>query len=323
MKTKSISPAQTSPLVRRSETRTQRAWRRIKESKQLYLIFLLPFIYFVVFRYGAMGWLLLAFKNFDPTKGLMGSDWVGLKHFIDFFSMPDFWRLLRNTLLISIYSILFSFPIPIILALMVNEVGNRRFKKVVQSVTYLPHFFSVVIICGMIVDFLTADGLINKIIMFFGGQPISFLTDPKWFRTIYIVSGIWQGAGWGSIMYLAALNGVDPQLYESAVIDGASKLQQIRHISLPAIMPIISVQLLMNIGSLLSVGYEKIILLYNGATYETADVISTYVYRRGLQGADYGYGTAVNLFQSVISLILVVIANKVANKVSDGEGGLW
>ncbi len=323
METKYKTAAYGAPLQYRKEKRLQSMRRKIKQSGQLYAIFFLPLVYFLVFRYGAMGWLLLAFKDFDPIKGLMGSDWVGLSHFVEFFSMPDFWKLLRNTLLISIYSILFSFPVPIILALLVNEVGSRRFKKVVQSITYLPHFFSVVIVCGMIVDFLTADGLINRVIVFFGGQPISFLTDPKWFRTIYVVSGIWQGAGWGSIMYLAALNGVDPQLYESAVIDGASKIQQIGHISLPAIMPIISVQLLMNIGSLLSVGYEKIILLYNGATYETADVISTYVYRRGLQGADYGYGTAVNLFQSVISLLLVIIANKAANRLSDGEGGLW
>ena len=226
-------------------------WQKIKQNKQLYLIFLLPFLYFVVFRYGAMGWLALAFKDYNAVEGLWGSEWVGLKHFIEFFSMPDFWKLLRNTLLISIYSLIFSFPVPILLALMINEVGCRRFKKVVQSITYLPHFFSTVIICGMLVDFLTRDGMINQIIVALGGEPISFLTDPAWFRTIYIASGIWQGAGWGSIMYLAALNGVDPQLYESAVIDGASRLQMMRHISLPAILPIISIQLLLNIGSML------------------------------------------------------------------------
>ncbi len=318
-----MSAKQSTAVAVQPKHRQGDAWRKIKQNKQLYVIFFLPFLYFVVFRYGAMGWLLLAFKDYNAVEGLFGSQWVGFKHFIDFFSMPDFWRLLRNTLLISIYTLIFSFPVPIVLALMINEVENRHFKKIVQSVTYLPHFFSMVIICGMLVDFLTTDGLINKIIVACGGEPISFLTDPAWFRTIYVASGIWQGAGWGSIMYLAALNGVDPQLYESAVIDGASKLQQMRHISIPAILPIISVQLLMNIGSLLSVGYEKIILLYNGATYETADVISTYVYRRGLQGADYGYGTAVSMFQSVVSLILVIFANKIANKVSSGEGGLW
>ena len=296
---------------------------RLWQSRQLYVIFALPLLYFLIFRYGAMGWLTLAFKDYNAVEGLWGSEWVGLKHFIDFFNMPEFWKLLRNTLLISLYSLIFSFPVPIILALMINEVGNRFFKKSVQSITYLPHFFSTVIICGMLVDFLTTDGMINRIIVAFGGEPISFLTDPKWFRTIYIASGIWQGAGWGSIMYLAALNSVDTQLYESAVIDGANKVQQAWYISLPAILPIISVQLLLNIGSMLSVGYEKIILLYNGATYETADVISTYVYRRGLQGADYGYGTAVSLFQSVVSLILVIIANRFANKVSEGEGALW
>lgn len=315
---KKREPSQQTAKGKRNEVRI-----RLKQSWQLYVIFALPLLYFLVFRYGAMGWLTLAFKDYNAVEGLWGSEWVGFKHFIDFFRMPDFWKLLRNTLLISLYSLIFSFPVPILLALMINEVGNKFFKKTVQSITYLPHFFSTVIICGMLVDFLTTDGMINRIITAFGGEPISFLTDPKWFRTIYIASGIWQGAGWGSIMYLAALNSVDTQLYESAVIDGANKIQQARYISLPAILPIISVQLLMNIGSMLSVGYEKIILLYNGATYETADVISTYVYRRGLQGADYGYGTAVSLFQSVVSLILVIVANRFANKVSEGEGALW
>lgn len=315
---KKREPSQRAAKGKQNEVRI-----RLKQSWQLYVIFALPLLYFLVFRYGAMGWLTLAFKDYNAVEGLWGSEWVGFKHFIDFFKMPDFWKLLRNTLLISLYSLIFSFPVPILLALMINEVGNKFFKKTVQSITYLPHFFSTVIICGMLVDFLTTDGMINRIIVAFGGEPISFLTDPKWFRTIYIASGIWQGAGWGSIMYLAALNSVDTQLYESAVIDGANKIQQARYISLPAILPIISVQLLMNIGSMLSVGYEKIILLYNGATYETADVISTYVYRRGLQGADYGYGTAVSLFQSVVSLILVIVANRFANKVSEGEGALW
>lgn len=295
--------------------------KQLSENKYLYLIFLLPFLYYIVFKYGAMAWLTLAFKNFNARAGLAGSPWVGLKHFESFFATPDFFRLLKNTVLLSVYNILFSFPVPILLALMINEVQQSKFKKLVQSVTYLPHFFSTVIICGMLVNFLTSEGLINQIAVFFGGQPLNFLTEPKWFRTVYISSGIWQTAGWGSIMYLAALTGIDPQLYESAVIDGANKLQQTRYISIPCIAPIISIQLLLSIGGILSVGYEKIILLYNGATYETADVISTYVYRRGLQGADYGYGTAVSLFQSVISLALIVSANKVADKV--GQTSLW
>ena len=296
-------------------------WKRIKENRFLYLIFALPFLYYIVFKYGAMSWLLLAFKDFNARKGLWGSEWVGFEHFLKFFSTPDFFRLLRNTVLLSFYNLIFSFPVPIFLALMINEVQQKPFKKVVQSITYLPHFFSTVIICGMLVNFLTSDGLINQIIVTFGGRPVNFLTDPRWFRTIYIASGIWQGAGWGSIMYLAALTGVDPQLYESAVIDGATRIQQNWYISLPSIAPIISIQLLLSIGGMLSVGYEKIILLYNGSTYETADVISTYVYRRGLLGADYGYGTAVSLFQSVISLALILISNKIAAKV--GQMSLW
>ena len=304
-----------------SKGRTHLIWKRIKENKFLYLLFALPFLYYIVFKNGAMAWLLLAFKDFSARKGLWGSEWVGFEHFVNFFSTPDFFRLLRNTVLLSLYNLIFSFPVPVFLALMINEVQQKPFKKAVQSITYLPHFFSTVIICGMLVNFLTSDGLINQIIVTFGGQPVNFLTDPRWFRTIYIASGIWQSAGWGSIMYLAALTGVDPQLYESAVIDGATKVQQTRYISLPSITPIISIQLLLSIGSMLTVGYEKIILLYNGSTYETADIISTYVYRRGLLGADYGYGTAVSLFQSVISLVLIVVSNKIAAKV--GETSLW
>lgn len=295
--------------------------KRIWESRELYLLFALPFLYYVIFKYGAMVWLTLAFKDFNARLGLWDSAWVGLKHFRAFFNTPDFSRLLRNTLLLSVYNLIFSFPVPILLALMINEVKQAKFKKAVQSITYLPHFFSTVIICGMLVNFLTADGMINQFIGLLGNKPIPFLTEPGWFRTIYISSGIWQSAGWGSIMYLAALSGVDPQIYESAVIDGASKLQQVRYISLPSIAPIISIQLLLSIGSMLSIGYEKIILLYNGATYETADVISTYVYRRGLIAADYGYGTAVSLFQSVFCLILIVSANKAAKKL--GGTSLW
>ncbi len=303
------------------QKRTSKIWKQLKDNRYLYLIFFLPFVYFIVFKYGAMGWLLLAFKDFNARVGLWGSKWVGLAHFRNFFSTPDFSRLLRNTILLSVYNLLFSFPVPIILALMINEVRQKKFKKIVQSISYLPHFFSTVIICGMLVNFLTIDGLINNIVTLFGGHPINFLTEPKWFRTIYIASGIWQGAGWGSIMYLAALSGVDPQLYESAVIDGATRIKQIWYISLPSITPIISIQLLLSLGGILSVGYEKVILLYNGSTYETADIISSYVYRRGLQGADYGYGTAVSLFQSVISLVLIVISNKIAAKV--GQTSLW
>lgn len=307
--------------IDQKKQRRQEIRKKIYYSRHLYLLFLLPFIYFILFKYGAMGWLLLAFKDYKPKLGLLGSPWVGLKHFKAFLATPDFTRLIRNTLLISIYNLLFSFPVPIILALMINETQNSRFKKTVQSLTYLPHFFSTVIIAGMVVNFLTSNGLINQIIGAFGIGPISFLTEPGWFRTIYITSGIWQNAGWGSIMYLAALSSVDPQLYESAVIDGATKLKQMWHISIPSIRPIISIQFLLSIGSMLNVGYEKIILLYTGATYETADVISTYVYRRGLVGADYGYGTAVSLFQSVISFILIVSVNYAAKKM--GETSLW
>jgi len=295
--------------------------KRLYESRELYLIFALPLLYFIVFRYGAMGWLQLAFRNFNPRLGLWDSPWVGLRHFRTFFAAPDFFRLLRNTVLLAVYNLLWFFPFPIILALMINEVRQSRLKRFVQSVTYLPHFFSVVIIAGMMVSFLVRDGLINQIIMFFGGSPVPFLSDPRWFRTIYIASEIWQGAGWASILYLAALAGVNQEFYESAVIDGASKLQQIRYISLPSIGPVISIMFLLGVGGMLNFGFQKILLIYSGPIYETADVIQTFVFRRGIIGADYGFASAVGLFQSLFSLILIVTANSIARKL--GGTSLW
>lgn len=210
---------------------------------------------------------------------------------------------------------------PIILALMINEVQNKPFKKVVQNISYLPHFFSTVIICGMVTNLLSTTGLVNQFLSLFQVDPINFLTRPEYFRTIYIASGIWQSVGWGSIIYLAALSGVDPGLYESAVIDGAGKLQQMWYISIPSILPIIVIQFLLSLGRIMSVGYEKVLLLYNGSIYETADVISTYVYRRGLESSEFSYATAVSLFESVINVLLVWIVNKIAQHV--GETSLW
>jgi len=265
--------------------------------------------------------MLISFQNYNAIKGILGSDWVGFKHFYAFLEDPYFWKLVRNTVVLNVYMIIFFFPMPILLALMLNEVKHLRFKKFVQTVSYLPHFLSTVVVCGMLVNFLTHEGMINQLIVFLGGTPIQFLMKPEWFRTIYVTSEIWQGIGWGSIVYLAALTGIDPDQYEAARIDGANRWKQMLYVALPGIAPVITIMFLLNLGTILSIGFEKILLLYTGPTYETADVISTYVYRRGLINADFSYAAAVNMFQSVIILIFITLSNYVARKVSDTS--LW
>lgn len=295
--------------------------KQISRSKYLYLLFLLPMIYFVVFKYGAMMWLTIAFKNFKATRGLWGSDWVGLKYFEKFLTDAYFWKLVRNTVLLNLYGLIFSFPAAIILALMINEVRMQRFKKLVQTVSYMPYFISTVAVCGLITTFLSSDGLITMAIKALTGKSYALLTDAGAFRSIYIISDIWQHVGWGSIIYLAALTGIDPGLYEAAEIDGASRVQQTLHVSLPSIASVIAIQFLLTVGRMMDIGYEKILLLYTGSTYETADVISTYLYRRTIIQADYSYGAAISLFQAVLSLLLVSGANKIAQKV--GSTSLW
>ena len=295
--------------------------RKMNRSKQLYFIFFIPLLYYILFHYWPMYGIIIAFKDYNIVKGIVGSPWVGVKHFQKFLMDPYFWKLVRNTLAINIYGLVWGFPAPIILALLLNELRNQRFKRLVQSISYLPHFISTVVVCGMIVNFLSTDGIVNQVIKSMGGKTIQFLMLPEWFRTIYIASGIWEGVGWGSIIYLAALTSVDEELYEAATIDGANRWKRLLHITLPGIAPTISIMLILNLGRLMSIGFEKIILLYNGSTYETADVISTFVYRRGLLGSDFSYATAVGLFQAVIGLILLYSANKISRKVS--ETGLW
>jgi putative aldouronate transport system permease protein len=265
--------------------------------------------------------ITIAFKDYNIVKGVTGSPWAGTHYFAKFLNDPYFWKLVRNTLLINVYGLVWGFPAPIVLALMLNEVKNRFFQRFVQSVSYLPHFISTVVVCGMVVNFLSTDGLINQLLGWLGHKPIQFLMMPGWFRTIYISSDIWQGVGWGSIIYLAALTAVDAELYDAANIDGADRWKQLLHVTLPSIAPTVSIMLILNLGKLMSVGFEKIILLYNGSTYETADVISTYVYRRGLLGSDFSYGTAVELFQAVVGLILLYAANKASKRI--GQTGLW
>ena len=265
---------------------------------------------------------VMAFQDFSPGKGFLESPFVGLRWFREFFGSIYFERLMRNTILLNIYGLLWGFPIPIIFALLLNEVRDGPFKRVSQTVAYLPHFISVVVVVGLIYNFLSPnDGIINLMITRLGGQPINFMGEPKWFRTLYIGTGIWQNFGWDSIIYLAALSSVDPQLYEAAKIDGAGKWRQLFNITLPAISTTIIILLIMNVGNIMNVGFEKVILMYSPATYETADVISTYVYRRGIMGSQFSFGAAVGLFNSVINFMLLIAVNRISRKVS--EVSLW
>ena len=294
---------------------------RLWQHRHLYLMLVIPVLFYVLFCYWPMYGVQIAFKKYNVRMGIEGSPWVGFKYFEKYLTDPYFWKVVRNTLLLNIYSLVFSFPAPIILALMLNELRSSVYKKAVQTVSYLPHFISTVVVCGMVVNFLSNSGPINDVIESLGGERIQFMMEAKYFRTIYIASGIWQNIGWNSIIYFAAISAVDPSLYEAALMDGGGRFKQVIHVTVPAILPTITIMLIMAIGSLLSVGYEKIILLYNGSTYETADVISTYVYRKGIQGADYSYSTAVGLFQSVIGLFFIWGANKFSAVVS--ETSLW
>lgn len=301
--------------------RLARVRAKLWQHRHLYLMLLIPILYYIIFCYWPMYGVQIAFKKYNVRKGIEGSPWVGLKYFQKYINDPYFWKVVRNTLLLNVYSLIFSFPAPILLALLLNELRSSTYKKLVQSISYLPHFISTVVVCGMVVNFLSNSGPINDIIVSMGGTRKQFLMEPGYFRTIYILSGIWQNIGWNSIIYFAAISAVDPALYEAALMDGAGRFKQAIHVTLPAILPTVTIMLIMAIGSLLSVGYEKIILLYNGSTYETADVISTYVYRKGIQGADYSYSTAVGLFQSLIGLIFIWGANKFSAAVS--ENSLW
>ena len=300
----------------------QRLMRDVRLNWKLYLLFLPVFLHYLIFAYGPMYGATIAFKNYSPIKGILGSDWVGLQHFADFFTSRDFRRILFNTLNISFTTLIFSFPAPILLALMINEVQNMKWKKTVQTITYMPHFISLVVICGILRTFISDNGIVTKLLNSMGLVPsLDLLGIKEYFVPIYVISGIWQEIGWGSIIYLSALSGVSQELYEAASIDGAGRVRQLFAVTLPEIAPTIMVMLILRVGSLMSVGFEKIILLYNPLTYETADVISSYVYRRGLLEFNYSYSTAVGLFNSVINLILLVTANTINRKVNNSS--IW
>ncbi len=306
-------PAKT--VSRRKRSLWHRIVRDFVFNKYNYLLLAPALIYYILFHYVPMYGAQIAFRDYYVTKGILGSDWVGLKYFEQFFSSYYFGRLVTNTVLLSGLNILWGFPAPIILALLLNEVRNQVFKKTVQTITYLPHFISLVVACGIIIDFTKQNGLINDIIAFFGGERILFLQSPEWFRPVYIISGIWQEIGWGSIIYLSAIAGISQELYEAAKIDGANRWQETWHITLPGIMETIVILLILRVGKLMSLGYEKVLLLYNETTYLTADIISTYVYRRGIQNAEYSFASAVDLFNSVINMALLLIVNAISKRV--------
>jgi putative aldouronate transport system permease protein len=313
MKTRKIRPALEKKMS---------AWTKMYKSRYVYMLFLPVLAWYILFCYVPMYGIVIAFKDYNLFTGIAASPWVGFKHFLQFFESMFFGRLVRNTFLISFYGLIFGFPAPIILALLFNELKNGLFKKAVQTISYLPHFISTVIIVSMFVSFLSPNsGLINNLITLFGGKPIYFLGNPKYFRTIYTVMGIWQGVGWGTIIYLAALTGINTELYEAAIIDGCNRFRQTLYVTLPGIASTIIIMLIFRMGALLSVGSETIILMYNPAIYETADVISTYVYRRGLIEAQYSFGAAVGLFNAVIGVALISATNALAKRYS--ETSLW
>lgn len=319
METVSIVKEETS---KKKQSKFKRNLTIIAKDWQLYTLLILPIIYYVIFKYGPMLGNIIAFRSYVPGGSAFGEEWVGLKYFKLFIADPTFWNVFKNTLIISVLQLVIGFPFPIIFALLLNEIKAKKFKKFVQTVSYLPYFLSTVVVAGMIQDLLSpTSGVVNMVIKHFTGNTIAFLSLPQWFRTIYVSSGVWQGLGWGAILYLAALTNINMELYESAKIDGANRWQQTLHVTIPGIMPTIVILLILNIGSLLAVGYEKIMLLYNPLTYSTADVLSTYLYRMGLESNNFSYATAIGLFESVIGLILVCGANWLSNKFT--ETSLW
>ncbi|MGG0670495.1 ABC transporter permease subunit [Lederbergia citrisecunda] len=297
-------------------------WRKaVWKNWQLYLLLSPVILYFLVFHYFPLYGLQIAFKDFMASKGILGSPWVGFKHFERFFDSYYFWRLIKNTVGIGVFTLVVSFPVPIILALLLNEVKSLRYKKFVQTVIYAPHFLSTVVVVGMLLLFLKTDGLINQVIRLFGGTPVDFISEPAWFKSLYVFSDVWQTMGWSSIIYIAALAAVDPAQHEAAMIDGASRLQRIIHINIPAIMPTIVILFILNAGSVMAVGFEKVYLMQNSLNMSTSDVISTFVYRSGILEAQYSFSAAVGLFNSIINFIMLIMVNQIAKKVN--ETSLW
>jgi putative aldouronate transport system permease protein len=298
------------------------ALRKIKKNWQLYLIILPSLIYLAIFKYAPMIGVQIAFKNYIVTKGMWGSDWVGFKYFIEFFNLPIFWKIIKNTLVISMLALLIGFPAPIILALALNELRNGIFKKTVQLITFAPYFISTVIMVSIILLFLSPQlGFVHLLVKVFGFPEINIMSMPEYFKAVYVLSDVWQFTGYAAVIYIAALAGVDPHLYEAARVDGATRFQRMRHIDLPGIMPTAVVLLILNVGQIMNVGFEKVYLMQNNINYSTSEVISTYVYKMGLVGANFSFSAAVGFFNSLINLALLILVNYIARKKS--ETSLW
>lgn len=295
--------------------------RDLKRDWPIYLMILVPFIFLIVFRYLPMFGNIIAFRKFIPGGSILGEEWVGLHYIKMFIKDATFWRVFKNTLTLGILTLVFTFPLPIIFALMLNEVASKNFKKFIQTASYLPHFLSTVIVAGILLELLATNGSVNNLVELLTGQRINFIQDPKWFRTIYVGSEIWQRTGYGAILYLAALTNIDESLYEAAKMDGANRWKQTLYVTLPGIMPTIVTVFILNVGSFMAVGFEKILLIYNPLTYSTGDVISTYLYRVGLQSNNFSYATAIGLFESLIGLTLVLSSNALSRKLV--KRSLW
>lgn len=321
LKKEEVSSKEISSSKKRKMTKEQ-ILKQIKKDKVLYLILSVPILYFIIFKYIPMAGIVLAFRKYEMGGSMFGSEWVGLKYFKMFLSDNYFWLVFKNTFVLSFISLLIGFPIPIILALLLNEVKNQFFKRSIQTISYLPKFFSTVVVVSMISIMLSpSSGVVNSILRSIGINEIYFLKESAWFRPIYIISEIWQFMGWNAILYIAALTNIDPQLYEAAAIDGANRWIRTLKVTIPGIMPTIVITLILSTGSILSVGFEKVLLLYNNSTMNVADVIQTYVYRMGIISSNYSYSTAVGLFQAIINLALIAFVNHISKKMTDT--GLW
>ena len=298
-------------------TKKKNRKKLLYKNRYLYAMMFFPVVYFVLFKYKPMYGILIAFKNFKVREGILGSQWAGLKYFKQFWSDPDFWTAFKNTIMLSFWQILICFPVPILFALLVNEIRWGKLKGLVQRVCCFPHFVSVVVAVSLMMTLVSKDGLVNQIAVNLGGTAKSYILDSAWFRPLYVISDIWQEMGWSAIIYLAAISGVDMQLYEACEIDGGGRLMKLLHITLPCIAGTITIMFILRMGSIMTVSFDKVLLVQNSNTYNTSDVISTFVYRRGLQGMQYSYATAVGLVESVISLFFLGITNKVSSKLSD------
>ena len=299
------------PKIKRTLQSMGRHW-------QLYLLLIPTVVFFIIFKYVPMYGLQIAFRDYVVTKGFSGSTWVGLKHFERFVNSPDFWLIIKNTLTISVFQLLISFPLPIIISLLLNQLRKQRSKTIIQNILIAPHFISLVVLIGMVMIFLNPrNGILNQMIVAFGGEPIHFLGKPEYFKSIYVLSGVWQNTGWDTVIYIAALSSIDPSLYEAATVDGATRWQKIWRIDFPGILPVIITQLILNCGQMLSIGYEKILLLQNPLNRVASEVISTYEYQQGILNSQFSYSTAIGLFNAVINFAILLLVNHLAKKYSE------